>query len=268
MKQIAFNPIIDSIHNQYIKYRKMGKSRNETIEFIRDKYIHEMQDPEDRIAVLIGLFLSLCKKKELVDSIAMETLAEIQHIKSKKQFHDAFLIEIEKRLHDKTMYGEEASYTQTSTYIPDWKIGDIFSHELTFPTSEELGIKGWFILFYKVGEYVDEFDIHHQLVFVSLCPPNNIPSCEQEFQELEFMQMICMGDKAEYLAQIAIKTKKDEEALALSKIGCFYNMTLPDNYIEGNPLTAMPLFGKVGRSNPWPGYEDQVCRLYKKHIKK
>ena len=262
-----FNVIIEDILKKYVKHRKMGRSRAEAIELIRDEYSYELQDADDRVAVLIGLSLSLCKKKELLESIGTETLKEIEHISfgdEQDKKYETYLLEVERCLKDKAVYGKEAVYKRASIYVPDWKIGDTFSHELTYPTAEKLGIKGWFILLYKVGEYIDEFEMHHQLVYVSLCPPGMLPSCEEDMQKLGFLRMMCKGDQAEYLAQIILKSKKAEEAYGLSKVGYFPDILLPDDrVVEENPLTAMPLFGQVRRDDLWPGYEDQICRLYK-----
>lgn len=266
----SLNPMIEEVKKQYVKHRKMGKTRDEAIELIRVEYAYELQDADDRCAVLIGLSLALCKKKELIESIAMETLDEIRNVRRESvqdKENDIDYVEVERCLEDRNVYGNEAFYKRTSIYVPDWKNGDTFSHELTYPESESLGVRGWFILLYKVGEYVDKFEVHHQLVYVSLCPPDKVPSCNKDFEKLSFLRMMCMGDKAEYLAQITIKSKKAEESYGLSKVGRFPNVLLPGDYVEENPLTAMPLFGRVRRDDLWPGYEDQICRLYKKYGK-
>lgn len=264
----SLSPIIDDIQKQYTKYRKTGKTRATAVELIREKYPQELQDEDDRLAVLIGLSLSLCKKGELIEPVATETLSEIQRIKQKNVLDDAtntYLAEVERCLKEKAVYGKEALYKRISTYVPNWKIGDAFFHTLTYPTAESLGIKGWLILLYKVGEYVDEFEAYHQLMFVSLCPPEKIPSCQNDLQELGFLRMMCAGNKSEYLAQITIRSQKDENAYGLTKIGCYPNISAPDDYGKENPLTAMPLLGRLRKSDLWPGYEDQICRLYKKY---
>ena len=67
--QDSFYLIIKDIEKQYIKYRKLGRTRAEAIELIRQEYARELQDADDRLAVLIRLSLALCKKKELIESI-------------------------------------------------------------------------------------------------------------------------------------------------------------------------------------------------------
>lgn len=262
------SPIIDDVQKKYNKYRKTGKTRATAIELIREDYSQELQDEDDRLAVLIGLSLSLCTKKELVEPIATETLSEIRYVCQERAIDNVthtYLSEVEKFLKNESVYGNEALYKQASAYEPDWKIGDMFSHTLSYPSSEALGIKGWIILLYKVGEYVDEFEDHHQLMYVSLCPPEKIPSCDKDIQELVFLRMMQLGDRSEYLAQVTIKSKKEENAYGFTKIGYYPNIPHLVDHFDENPLTAMPLFGRMRRDDLWPGYEDQICRLYKKY---
>lgn len=153
---------------------------------------------------------------------------------------------------------------QVSKYVPDWKIGDVFSHRLTYPAAEALGISGWVIILYKVGEYTGENGESHQLAYVSLCPPDKVPSCPEELQNLGFLPMM-HNDRMEYLAQLTVTSKKSEEAYGLTKFGFYPNVDIPGNPGDENPLTAMPLFGCLRKSDKYPGYEDQICRLYRKY---
>ena len=263
-----FNPLVKELETEYIKHRKMGSSRSEAIELLRNKYAEELEDMDERVIVLIGLSLALCKKNELFELIAEETIKEIRCAKNLGFLEEDICSELEQYLKDKTLYGEEAVYKRTTRYVPTWAIGDVFSHILTFPGAEELGINGWVILLYKFGEYEDEFGGINQLVYVSLCPPDKVPSSYEDFKELFFLPMMYLGDKTEYLAQMTIKTKKAEEALGLSKVGCFPHIPLPGNPDEESSLTAMPLFGKMKKNDIWPAYEDQICRLYRNFSKR
>ena len=129
-----FNPLIVDIREEYINYRKSGKGRAEVLELIRNEYSGELQDDDDRLAVLIGLSLGLCNKNELIEDIAVETLNEIARAKceneeiatNKKILAD--LAKVETCLKDKSVYGDEAKYRKVRKYVPDWQVGDVFSH--------------------------------------------------------------------------------------------------------------------------------------------
>lgn len=264
--------IIEDIRLKYENYRKNGHSRDTAISLIRKEYVCELRDDDDRIAVLIGMVFALCKKKELLEAIAEETRAEIRRIKryclSSNDTHTYFS-NIEEKMSNPDVYGDEASYTRSNKYSPNWKIGDTFAHVITYPAAEKLGIMGWFILLCKVGDYIHPDGRSRQLMCISLCPPDSIPSTPDDFHKLSFIPVMQSGEKCEYLTQITIKSKSDESSYDLEKIGCFIDSktSLQGSYKEECPLTAMPLFGKLKRDDLWPSYEDQICRFYKQYKK-
>lgn len=268
MAQHSKNPIVVDIIDLYAKYRRTGKNRVAAIEQIRKDFAEELQDEEDGLAVLMGLTLSLCKKRELFEPFKSETLNNLHDICRNSVFDvDTATVarELESYLNNVEYLGEEALYKQKGSYVPDWKIGDLFSHVLTYPYAETLGIKEWCILLYKVGEYTDANGMLCQLLYVSLCPPNKIPSSESEFSDLGFLRMMRLGEKSEYLAQMSIKSEQEEAFCNLTKIGHYPDVHHPVNNIEENPFTAMPLQGRTRQSKHWPGFEDQICRLYRKY---
>jgi hypothetical protein len=77
--------LADDIQKKYTSYRRAGKSRIIAIKLIREEYFQELQDEDDRLPILVGISLSLCKKKELFESIVTETLMEIQRTVSEPQ---------------------------------------------------------------------------------------------------------------------------------------------------------------------------------------
>jgi len=256
--------IIKDIEQLYVSHRKAGKGRTEAIEQIRKEYADALQDEEDRFAILLGLSLALCKKKEMVETIGLETLREIEHFKMMDELDEAgfsYLKKAIRLLNDKTVYGDEAAYRKKSAFTLDWKIGDTFSHILTYPLAKELGIEGWHILLNKVGSYTDQFRASQQLVVVSLCPPDKIPTTREEFLKLGLLRMY--KDSSEYLAQIEIKSKRAELGYDLTRIGCFPDIIFPDDSEKENPLVTMPLFGKLKKEDDFPKYENQVCLMYR-----
>lgn len=177
---------------------------------------------------------------------------------------------MEDKLKDVAVYGDEAPYVRAPVYKPNWMVGDTFSHTLTYPAAEKLGIMGWSILFHKVGEHIDNQEKCRQLVLVSLCPPGEVPSSYDDLQKLGFLPMMQFGERFEYLAQIVIGSKSEEMSYDLTKIGCYIpsGESLMDCYKEENPLVAMPLFGRLKRNDVGPAYEDQICRLYRRFKRK
>jgi len=284
------------VRTQYVKCRQHGYSREEAIALIRDDYDFELQDTDDRIAVLIGLVQGLSKKNELLKNIADETRAEIQLIIQNDltdKLTYPYLSKIEKKLNDTKLYGDEAPYKQVTIYRPDWNIGDVFSHPITCPKAEKLRIMGWFILLYKIGEYFDGYDEYRQLMCISICPPDEIPTCYDDLKKLGFLPVRQYGEgaaylaqlsftskaedlaqisftsKTEYLAQISFTSKRDENSYELTKIGNYDNGNDPliENIKKEKPLVSAPLFGKLKRGDLYPDYEGQVCDYYKSYLK-
>lgn len=259
------HPLVNDIQEQYVNYRKNGMSRSEAVDKIRQENADELQDFDERYLVLIGLSLALCKKNEMIKSLADETLDEIRRVSVDEDLENAFrnfFANVEQCLKDESVYGEEAPYKKSAKYVPDWKVGDVFIHQLTHPKSIPLGINGWFVIFYKVGEYCDMYGDLNQLMCISLCPPDKTPTCDSELQALGFLCM--MGrENPKYLSQMTIKSKKAENYYELTKIGNFLNVYLPASVLNENPVVAVPLFGYSKWDAPLPAYEDYICGRYK-----
>lgn len=259
--------ISSNIKRTYIAYRKNGASRADAITQIHEENACALEDCDDRIAVLIGIATALCAKHELTEEYAAPALQEISSACKDESLDTKtrkYLLKIEQQLSDRSCYGDEFAYKKARHYVPDWQIGDTFAHTLTYPMAEELGIGGWSILIHKVDEHVDDFGERRQLVLVSLCPPDKLPSTKAEFEALGFLPLLTHDNGFEYLAQIKINSKRAENGYKLSKIGCFPDVSLPDDYCDTPPLVAYPLFGKMKCYGEIPAFEDAICRQYKK----
>ncbi len=176
-----------------------------------------------------------------------------------------YLAKTEAFLDDETRQGNEAAYRAKRFYAPDWAVGDTFCHTLTHPRATALGIEGWFILFCKVGEYMDWIEQPIQLMYVTLCPPGELPQTSAQLQALGILRMMRHDETWDYLAQLTIQSKRGETAFALSKIGNFPDIVPPEDRTVENPQVSMPLFSMREKGEPWPAYEDQICRLYRRN---
>lgn len=263
----AEKSIIEEITDQYKKIRLQGKHREAAVEIIKGMYFDELHDKDDRALILSALSLALCKKKELTNSLAQETLYAISDVRSttsQTSTASKLFDKVEQYLKDKSFQGAEAVYRKRAPYIPAWENGDLLSHRITFPRAESLGISGWSILFYKVGVYVDTSGNHRQLMFVSLCPPGMEPTNSSQLKDLGFLRMMKHGDKWDYLVQINPKNKKEEQSYELTKIGNFKGIQPPTDCTTEDPLVSMPMHGYLKKTDICPFYEDQICRIFKK----
>ena len=263
--------IVNEVQKEYTNLRASGKDRATAISMLKDSYNKEMQDEEDYAAIIIGLFLALCKKKELTKEIAEAARTVVFDVRCRQNMIGPMarhFIKVESLLNDETLLGDEATYKRRVPYVPDWKIGDTFSHTIMCDHAKKLGIDGWQVLFYKVGEFVDEFCRHRQLMYVLLCPPGTEPIDNEQFENLECLRMMNHGEKWDYLTQITIKNKKDELLYGLQKIGNFSSISPPSDRTEEDPLTAMPMFGYLKKTDTYPFYEEQICRIYRMYYRK
>ena len=259
-------PITRDLVNTYRIYRRCGDTRDKAIARLRMEYKQELADCDDGPVVRIGIALALCQKDELTQSVLEEALVAIDKLlveqwdgNMRSTFH-----ELEVYIHDPQRLGDEAKYRVRKPYIPQWEVGDTFAHTLTHYMAKYVGVYGWNVIFRKVGEYVDIEQQYHQLVYVTMCPPERLPHTAEELRKLGFLRMMPHdGDKWDYLAQISFKSKKDEASYELTKIGTFPDAGDPEDRTIENPFVTMPLFGKLKRDSEVLSYENAVCRIYK-----
>ncbi len=263
------NELVLDVQEDYKLYRIQGHNRETAIRAIKSAYHRELEDADDKMAVMLGLVLALCKKKELTEEIAEEARACIENVKQYSQDEcsvQMYLKKMAQKISLPEVYGKEATYRRKIPYVPDWQEGDLFAHTITHPIADEIGIGGWTILLYKVGEYVDPHQDLWQLVYVTLCPPEEEPTTSQQLQDLGFLRMMRRGngDRWEYLAHITIKNKKDEALCGLKKIGNFPNITAPTDGVIQDPFYSRPLFGVLKKASISPHFEYDICLLYKR----
>lgn len=253
-----YEMLSSEVQARYIAYRRRGVGRDATIQMLADLYANELHDPDDCPAVVDGMVLVLCQKKELSQEIAQQLRTYLSCLPDKVS------IKTERLLASPEVYGSEAAYRRRVPYDPQWQPGDLFSHTLRAPCAASLGLSGWSVLFYKVGAYEDDKGTQVQLVYMSICPPGQEPSSCAQLQALGFLRMMCHGEKWDYLAQIEAKSKRYIDSYDLVKIGNFPGILPPADRTEENPLVTMPMFGILKKDDAYPDFEDQVCGIIKR----
>lgn len=269
-KWVHIFPMIEDIRLDYFALRE-SKTRKEVVAWIKETYAKELQDAEDMVVAMIGLAVALGKKKELTEEIADQTICAIADAHKNAVLDDVtsqFYNDASAYLREPSLYGSEKPLRQKTSYVPNWEKGDTFYHTLTYPTAKYLGIMGWSIIMHCIGQYTDYTGKQIQLVYISLCEPGKEPRSEADMEKLCFMPMMCMGAKWDYLAQLDITSKRKENAYELTKLGYFPNIPLPPNRTDEDPRTSMPLWSWKRKDDPWPMYEEQICRIYTGVMKK
>ena len=211
---LQISSLVEDVIDQYVIYRKNGDSRDIAISKIKDLFQEELADTDNAALVYIGLVLTLCKKKELTKEIAAEATISIQN--AIKLFEEnrkisSYMRFVLTMLNKPEVYGIEARYSTRHTYIPDWQIGDLFIHPLVSPQAKKVGILGDLVLMYKVGEYWNNPMRLYQLMWVSVCKQDRIPTTQEQLEEVHWLRMLPEEKGWSYSAQIFIKNKQDED---------------------------------------------------------
>lgn len=259
-------PLLGDLPADYRIYRRKGLSRAAALEQLRADYEAELADEQDGAIVRLGLALALCRRRELTESVRADALEALGEIARWEEVPASSIRNLKTKLQDPAYLGEEAAVRVYKPYLPDWKVGDTFSHLLAHPMAEKVGLSGYCVLFRKAGELIDWAGEHRQLVYVSLCPPGSLPSTTEALRQLGYLRMMERGGgRWDYFAQIKLKSRRDEAGYGLTFLGNFPDVGRPKGQGQENLLTAMPLFGKQHRGDDYPDYEDSICRLYRQN---
>ena len=156
--------------------------------------------------------------------------------------------------------------TKKCSYSVSWVAGDTFCHRFTPPNSERAGIYGWFLLFRKVGEYIDWKGHPKQLGYLTVCQQDALPQTVEDLNELGFLRVMNHGKKWDYLVQADVQSKRTENALKMERNGCFPNAICPVDEMQSSPEVAMPLFSGIDKKTGCPRYEDVICSFYQWYV--
>ncbi len=259
--------LVDEVIDCYSFLRLHGHNREASLARICMNFEAELSDEDERPFVLIAMALALCKKKELTTQARNDALQSIELLRKESPDHS---VPYTSRDYDRLIrylsedqIGPEAPYRARKTYDPGWSIGDTFIHAFSQPSADQMGLLGWYVVFRKVGEYLDRKSRHMQLVYITVCSEDAIPQTDAELSSLGYLRMMEHDNGWDYLGQLCFKSKKDEEQWKLQKIGCFPNAGIPDDATTEDPLVSMPFYGVLHRNNQVLDYEDQVCHLIK-----
>lgn len=256
-------PIVNEICEEYTAMRSLGKSRSAALKTLRDSYSCELEDCDDSLYVKIALALALCQNHELTEDIAKEGIVATKKLSSIQRGEKHELEAIEALIADKDSYGAAKAIRPAKRFSPEWNVGDTFAHLMESKLSESYGLKDWYILIRKLSDYINNKGQEVQVVVLTLCPHDKLPSSTENINSLGYLKMMSRGNgKSDYYAQMLITKKQNETAFGISKIGCFPDIKLPTDQVKSDVLTAMPLFNNKDPDGCMH-YEMMACRSFK-----
>lgn len=270
VKYYDLDALIADIDGEYVRYRRKGLSREETLCSLYNDFAEELSDTDDEPAVKIGIALALCRKKELTDDVAQAALAVTERLQDRydpQSREYKIAQELPHLFSDPTMFGDEKHYPMRRLYTPQWKVGDTFFHQMNHPMANKAGLSGWYVLIRKFGESFDRDNQVLQIITYTVCPPDGLPKTSAEMEALGWLPF-CIGNQLQFFAALTIKSKRAEQGLALEYLGWFPSVELPkraDLVQQGRPLT---LSGSAWTEDSCAvyDYESYACVNYRKGI--
>ena len=284
------------VKDEYKDNLRRGKTNEETMQEIIDKYQELLEDEEDRGVFWLALAdtqwnlgrLDEQVKKQALEIIELGTDLKRWEINEKLYNKRKEILE---KLKEKLLspQPEEKRMPKYRTYKCEWENGDVFAYQLKSEYAKEQGLEGRYLIIQKIDE-IDWYPCSTiPLVRVKITEDKTIPKTEKEIDELEYIQtwftsyerrfagfsalrplkdqikgMSFNTDEygllPEYMVSIVI-TSKNMTKGKLTYLGNYINITPPQN--EFIPI-CKDNFPKI----LWKDFEERLMEMYFGHNKR
>ena len=284
------------VKDEYKDNLRRGKTNEETMQEIIDKYQELLEDEEDRGVFWLALADTQWNLGRLDEQVKKQALEIIELGTDLKRW------EINEKLYNKrkeilekikekllSPQPEEKRMPKYRTYKCEWENGDVFAYQLKSEYAKEQGLEGRYLIIQKIDE-IDWYPCSTiPLVRVKITEDKTIPKTEKEIDELEYIQtwftsyerrfagfsalrplkdqikgMSFNTDEygllPEYMVSIVI-TSKNMTKGKLTYLGNYINITPPQN--EFIPI-CKDNFPKI----LWKDFEERLMEMYFGHNKR
>lgn len=284
------------VKDEYKDNLRRGKTNEEAMQEIIDKYQELLEDEEDRGVFWLALAdtqWNLGRLDEQVKEQALEIIelgTDLKRWEINEKLYNKRK-EILEKLKEKLLspQPEEKRMPKYRTYKCEWKNGDVFAYQLKSEYAKEQGLEGRYLIIQKIDE-IDWYPCSTiPLVRVKITEDKTIPKTEKEIDELEYIQtwftsyerrfagfsalrplkdqikgMSFNTDEygllPEYMVSIVI-TSKNMTKGKLTYLGNYINITPPQN--EFIPI-CKDNFPKI----LWKDFEERLMEMYFGHNKR
>ena len=284
------------VKDEYKDNLRRGKTNEETMQEIIDKYQELLEDEEDRGVFWLALAdtqWNLGRLDEQVKEQALEIIelgTDLKRWEINEKLYNKRK-EILEKLKEKLLspQPEEKRMPKYRTYKCEWENGDVFAYQLKSEYAKEQGLEGRYLIIQKIDE-IDWYPCSTiPLVRVKITEDKTIPKTEKEIDELEYIQtwftsyerrfagfsalrplkdqikgMSFNTDEygllPEYMVSIVI-TSKNMTKGKLTYLGNYTNITSPQN--EFIPI-CKDNFPKI----LWKDFEERLMEMYFGHNKR
>ena len=284
------------VKDEYKDNLRRGKTNEETMQEIIDKYQELLEDEEDRGVFWLALADTQWNLGRLDDQVKEQALEIIELGTDLKRWEVNEKLynkrkEILEKLKEKLLspQPEEKRMPKYRTYKCEWENGDVFAYQLKSEYAKEQGLEGRYLIIQKIDE-IDWYPCSTiPLVRVKITEDKTIPKTEKEIDELEYIQtwftsyerrfagfsalrplkdqikgMSFNTDEygllPEYMVSIVI-TSKNMTKGKLTYLGNYINITPPQNEF-------IPICKDNFPTVLWKNFEERLMEMYFGHNKR
>ena len=284
------------VKDEYKDNLRRGKTNEEAMQEIIDKYQELLEDAEDRGVFWLALAdtqWNLGRLDEQVKEQALEIIelgTDLKRWESNEKLYNKRK-EILEKLKEKLLSPQpkEKRMPKYRTYKCEWKNGDVFAYQLKSEYAKEQGLEGRYLIIQKIDE-IDWYPCSTiPLVRVKITKGKTIPKTEKEIEKLEYIQTCFSfyeerfagfsalrplkdqikgmsfntdeyGLLPEYMVSIIISSKNMTKG-KLTYLGNYTNITPPQNEFIPISKLNLPTIG-------WNELEKELIEMYFDHNKR
>ena len=284
------------VKDEYKDNLRRGKTNEEAMQEIIDKYQELLEDEEDRGVFWLALAdtqWNLGRLDEQVKKQALEIIElgiDLKRWESNEKLYNKRK-EILEKIKEKLLspQPEEKRMPKYRTYKCEWENGDVFAYQLKSEYAKEQGLEDRYLIIQKIDE-IDWYPCSTiPLVRVKITEDKTIPKTEKEIDELEYIQtwftsyerrfagfsalrplkdqikgMSFNTDEygllPEYMVSIVI-TSKNMTKGKLTYLGNYINITPPQNEF-------IPICKDNFPTVLWKNFEERLIEMYFDHNKR
>ena len=284
------------VKDEYKDNLRRGKTNEEAMQEIIDKYQELLEDEEDRGVFWLALADTQWNLGRLDDQVKEQALEIIELGTDLKRWEVNEKLynkrkEILEKIKEKLLspQPEEKRMPKYRTYKCEWENGDVFAYQLKSEYAKEQGLEGRYLIIQKIDE-IDWYPCSTiPLVRVKITEDKTIPKTEKEIDELEYIQtwftsyerrfagfsalrplkdqikgMSFNTDEygllPEYMVSIVI-TSKNMTKGKLTYLGNYINITPPQNEF-------IPICKDNFPTVLWKNFEERLIEMYFDHNKR
>ena len=284
------------VKDEYKDNLRRGKTNEEAMQEIIDKYQELLEDEEDRGVFWLALAdtqWNLGRLDEQVKKQALEIIelgTDLKRWEVNEKLYNKRK-EILEKIKEKLLspQPEEKRMPKYRTYKCEWENGDVFAYQLKSEYAKEQGLEDRYLIIQKIDE-IDWYPCSTiPLVRVKITEDKTIPKTEKEIDELEYIQtwftsyerrfagfsalrplkdqikgMSFNTDEygllPEYMVSIVI-TSKNMTKGKLTYLGNYINITPPQNEF-------IPICKDNFPTVLWKNFEERLIEMYFDHNKR